>query len=74
MFLPLLFLLPGLCASASWHTQSPFSTSYGAESDSDYYKLKWPVKRVAIIGAGPRSVLQISSNFCTDNYGCGLVE
>lgn len=63
MFLPLLLfvVLSGLRAGASWHTQSPFTTtSRGSASEfdcDDYYQLKWPVKRVAIIGAGPRQVL-----------------
>ena len=57
-FLPVYLLLQILCMSSrslgrDW-SQKPFEQPIKDIPDADSYNFKWPVRKVAIIGAGPR--------------------
>ena len=57
-FLPVVLLLQILCSGSQsmgtiW-SQKPFERPIKVIPDADSYNFKWPIRKVAIIGAGPR--------------------
>ena len=58
-----LVLLTGVSVAS---IQQPFSTPPFQEADANEYQFDWPIQRAAIIGAGPRYLVSLTSSSLTN--------